>query len=147
MHCLMDPNISLHWFVLYRYRSTAVEEAPPNNLLNLVSRVLLLLATILYHGSLLPTIVGTIVVLLLDLNLVEYTSSTTILKYLGTALNNLVLNLVHVELSGTAVPGTKFSTCRSTVPLCNSKLCDLGSLTLGKYCTFVCGSLFLIVNS
>jgi hypothetical protein len=29
-----------------------------------------------------------------------------------------------------------------TVPLYNSKFCDLGSLILGKYCTFVCGTLF-----
>jgi len=28
-----------------------------------------------------------------------------------------------------------------TVPMCESKLCDFASLILGKYCTFVCGSL------
>jgi hypothetical protein len=29
-----------------------------------------------------------------------------------------------------------------TVPLCESKFRDFGSLYTGKYCTFVCGSLF-----
>jgi hypothetical protein len=51
----------------------------------------------------------------------------------------------HYTSACASVPGSSRACATSTtctVPLCNSKLCDLGSLTLGKYCTFVCGILF-----
>ena len=43
------------------------------------------------------------------------------------------------------IPQCVYYSCKfgiATVPLCNSKFRDFGSLILGKYCTFVCGPLF-----
>jgi hypothetical protein len=40
----------------------------------------------------------------------------------------------------------KFGCLHHTVPLYNSKFGDLGSIYIGKYCTFVCGTLFPQIN-